>query len=197
MCDELGDILMQVLLHAKIAQEESSFDIYDVIEAIACKMIRRHPHIFAGKKLTGNIYQNWDELKKREKSFSSVSEEMQNVPKSFPPLLYGQKIQTKAAKAGFDFPNVESAFEKIYEETREFKEAIEEKNEEHIKEEGGDLLFSVVNVLRILHLYAHEAMSKSTKKFIHRFEKLESSILAENKDMKSMTQQEIDQYWKK
>ena len=199
MCEEIGDMLFHVLLQAKIAEDDFEFNIKDVIHSICKKMVHRHPFVFTDEKhYDGNFSDiKWEELKKEEKEFQTATDSIKAVAKSLPPLIYADKVQARAAKANFDYDNAYDAFEKIYEETQELLEALNSGDKEKILDEGGDLIFSVVNVLRLSKVRSFEALSYSSKKFIDRFETMENKIISEKKNIYKMKLAEIDQYWKK
>ena len=194
-CEELGDVLLQVMLHAQIAQEEHTFDIYDIIRSVSEKMIRRHPHVFAENGTEEDINVLWERIKETEKQHTSVSDKMDAVAQSLPSLIYADKIQAKAAKTGFDFKTANAAFEKIFEETEELREALRADQKENILEEGGDLLFAVVNVLRLCGLDAEAALRTAISKFIKRFRIMEQLITNEQKELSELSIEEMDNYW--
>lgn len=195
--EELGDLLLQVVFHAEIASENGYFDMNDVITGIYDKMIRRHPHVFSDIDVENSdeVLVNWEAIKNEEKSVDSVSEGMFNIAKSFPPLLRAEKLQKKMAKVGFDWPTVEGALAKIEEEMNELKEAINAGDQAHSLKELGDLLFSVVNVSRILKLDPSDALTITNDKVIKRFSYVEESLLAEGKDLKEESLQNMDRLW--
>lgn len=200
MEEELGDVLLQVLLHAQIAQDNKQFDLDSVAKKLAEKMIYRHPHVFQkSEKLTsGEVLDNWDELKKKEKS---------NIAKNFfteddlcmPALMSAQKIGKKSKKVNFDWNEVSEVMAKVDEELQEVKDELHdiEKNKANIKEEIGDLLFSVTQLARHLDIDAEDALRQANKKFITRFTKLEKLIKSEDKDMLKMQVPELEEYWQK
>lgn len=195
--DELGDLLLQVVFHAQIAKENGEFDIDDVTNAICKKMIRRHPHVFGDVKVKNSdeVLDNWDEIKKEEKGESKTSETLKSVSAYLPALMRAQKVQKKAAKVGFDWDGIDGALGKVREETDEFEEAV--KNGSNKEEELGDLLFSVVNTARFADVDAEEALTKATKKFISRFEKMEDKISDEGKRLENLSLDEMDMFWEK
>lgn len=195
LCEELGDLLLQVMLHAQIAKENCMFDVGDVIKSISEKMIRRHPHVFANTQKETDLYKQWDEIKQKEHNYKSISENMLDVAKYLPALTYSDKIQSKAAKVNFDFKDNSEALTKVYEEADELSEAIKLNNIKKIEEEAGDLLFAAVNVIRLSHLDGEDCLRKSTEKFIHRFEKMEKAITAENKSVDELDINSLNNYW--
>lgn len=197
LCEELGDVLLQIALHSQIASEENSFDITDVIDTVAKKMIIRHPHVFGDVKVANSeeVLSNWDKIKMVEKSQHTATDTLKSVPRAFPALMRAAKVQKRAAKVGFDWNDYRGAAEKIEEETAELKSAIENNNDANIMEEFGDLLFSVVNLSRFLKINAEEALNRATDKFTDRFEKVENLAISRGIDMKSSTLEELDKLW--
>lgn len=197
LCEELGDLLLQVVFHSDIAKENNEFDINDVTNGICKKLIMRHPHVFGTIKAdtSAQVLENWDAIKRVEKNQSTYSDTLNSVPKAFPALMRAAKVQKRAAKAGFDWDKLDEAFVKIPEETQELKQAIADNNKEQIFEEFGDLLFAAVNVSRFCGINAEEALSKATDKFINRFNLVEAEVIKNGKDMKQCTLQELDDIW--
>lgn len=195
--DELGDVLLQVVFHACIARQTGSFDILDVTTAICKKMIKRHPHIF-GKvtaKTAKDVIRNWEAIKKEEKGHETYTDVLKDIPKHIPALMKSYKVQKKAANVGFDWESPLGAADKIREETDELMEAVRQSTDEHIASEAGDLLFSVVNLCRMLHVEPETALLKTTQKFIDRFEYIEQSALKDGVLLKDMTLSEMDKLW--
>ena len=197
--DELGDVLLQVVFHSTIGKEEGTFSIQDVLNLVSNKMISRHTHIFADDKAetSEEVLNTWEKNKLKEKGLSSYTESLEDVCKYLPALMYAQKVQKKASKAGMDWDNASDALFKIEEEASEIKAAIEENNKEQIDEEIGDLLFSIVNVSRLLEIKAEDALKNSTEKFIKRFSLVEDEILNQGKKMDEMSLSELDEIWDK
>lgn len=195
LADELGDLLLQIVMISQINAETESFCINDVISCICEKMIRRHPHVFGSVSAdtTDEVLENWDKIKSEEKGLKSVSDTLNDVAKSLPSLLYSAKLQKKAAKTGFDFPDAAAALEKIYEETDELKEAVSQNS--NVYEEIGDLLFSVVNVSRHLNINPELALSDSSKKFLTRFCETERLAKSKNLDFATLPLEEKDKLW--
>ncbi|MGB9813776.1 MAG: nucleoside triphosphate pyrophosphohydrolase [Thermovenabulum sp.] len=195
--EELGDLLLQIVFHSRIAEEEGRFNIYDVIEKICDKMIRRHPHIFGEVKAETpeEVLKNWEDIKKEEKDFSSYAESMSELPEQLPALMKAYKVQEKAARVGFDWENVDGAFSKVQEELQEIQEVYKSEKSEKIKEEIGDLLFAVVNVARFLKVDPELALRDATKKFIRRFKYIEDEAKKQSKDLRKMTLGEMDILW--
>lgn len=189
--EELGDVLLQVVLHAQIAKEEKAFDIEDVAKGIADKLVHRHPHVFGNVKVssTQDILDNWEKLKKEEKPHRTSV--MDGVSKSQAALMSAQKISKKAVKVGFEWPNEELLYDCVQSEIKEFKEA---KTQEDKEEELGDILFAVVNLARWNHIDAEQALLKANKKFISRFRAMEQNA---DKELEHLSFEEWDLLWKK
>jgi len=190
--EELGDVLTQVIFHARIEEEAGNFNLDDVADVTCKKLIFRHPHIF-GDAPAGNADQvllAWDELKRREKRHETVTQAMDAVAKSLPGTWRAEKVQAKAKKVGFDWPDVSGALDKLREETDELQEAIRQKS--GIAEEVGDLLFSVVNLARMLDIDPEEALHNTTNKFIRRFDYLEQRAIEQGRDLSDMTLDEME-----
>ena len=197
LCEELGDLLLQVIMHSVIAEEEQNFTIQDVITGISEKMIRRHPHVFGeGKADTSKeVLKNWEEIKKEEKSEASVSDGMKRVARALPATIRAEKVQKKAAKVGFDFPNYEEAEKKVFEELKELQEARKNGSLAEQEEEFGDLLFSVVNLSRFLELNVENSLTNATDKFINRFVSVENLAHLEGLELNKMSIEELDALW--
>lgn len=201
LCEELGDVLMQVVFHARIEEEkgaDAAFTLEDVIRGICEKMIYRHPHVFGTGEVKADtpeeVLVNWEALKKKEKQTETQTDVMKNVPEALPALIRARKVQKKAADVGFDFPVTTDAFRKVYEEVQELEEAVTAENGE-IEEEFGDVLFALVNISRFLKINPEFALTKATKKFINRFEYIEKSALSQGKNLSDMTLEEMDLLW--
>lgn len=195
LCEELGDLLLQVAFHAALAEKDNNFDLNDIISGITEKMIRRHPHVFSDVKVTGtqDVLRNWEAIKAQEKGKEVSKSILGSVPKDFPALMYAYKIQEKAAKVGFDWPDIEGAWKKINEELAELKDAIAAK--EKVYEELGDLLFSVVNVARFLKLNPEEALLATIRKFKGRFAYLEHKAGENGKNINEYSLEQLDKWW--
>lgn len=195
--EELGDVLMQVVFHARIEEEAGSFVFDDVVDGICKKLIERHPHVFGNVAVNGtdDVLTNWDTIKRKSKHQDTFSSAMDAVPRELPALMRSTKIQQKAKKSGFDWKNSEGAFEKLSEELEELKDACKENNSEHIAEELGDVLFSVVNVSRFLNVDAEEALTAATDKFIQRYKIVEKTAAEQGIDMKESDISELDRLW--
>lgn len=192
--EELGDVLLQVVLHSQIASEEGAFDVEDVAKEINEKLIRRHPHVFGDTKVnsTQDILNNWEQIKKEEKAHRTSI--MDGISRSQSALMSAQKISKKAVKVGFEWDSEKTLYECVFSELQEFQEACGGQDREHIEEEMGDILFAIVNLARWNKLDAEQALLKANKKFINRFRKMEE--LAE-KPLEEYSFQEFDELWKK
>ncbi len=197
MCEELGDVLLQVVFHSQIEAEKNSFDFQDVCDGICKKLIERHPHVFGeiSVKNSREVLENWDKIKQKSKHQTTFTDTLKSVPMSFPALMRADKVQKRAKKAGFDWDNVKDASKKLDEELEEFKEALLENDGTQAEEEFGDLLFSMVNVSRFMGINSEKALHAATDKFINRFEKTE--IIAQKKgiDMKKSSLETLDRLW--
>lgn len=190
--EELGDVLLQVLLHSQIADEEGSFNIDDVAKELKDKLIHRHPHVFSDVKVNSpdEVMKNWDILKQEEKTHRKSA--MDGVSKSQSALMSAQKISKKAVKTGFEWPNEEELYKCIFSEFDEFKEAKAEGDKNHMEEEFGDILFAVVNLARWNKIDAEQALLKSNKKFMKRFRKMEE---LSQKPLNEYSFEEFDELW--
>lgn len=195
--EELGDLLLQIIFHSRLAEECGEFDIGDVIEGVCEKMIRRHPHIFGHVTVDGTdqVLKNWEEIKREEKDIKLESESMMNLPKTLPALMKAFKVQEKAARVGFDWDDVSGALDKVYEELDELKEVYNAGNRDKIREEMGDLLFACVNVARFLEVEPELALNDAVKKFINRFNFVETNAAKFDKNLRDMSLQEMEKLW--
>lgn len=197
MIEELGDILLHVVFHASIGKEDGYFNMTDIVESISDKMIYRHPHVFKEKNKIDSetTIELWDELKKKEKNFKTITEDLQAIAKALPSLIRASKVQKKVSKVGFDWDNVEDASLKVEEELKEVLEVYKTENKEKIKEEVGDLLFACVNVARLLKVNEEEALNITIEKFIKRFSFIEEAAIKSNKNLNDMSLEEMDELW--
>ncbi|MCH5278501.1 MAG: nucleoside triphosphate pyrophosphohydrolase [Christensenellaceae bacterium] len=197
--EELGDLLLQIVFHAAIEQERSEFTMRDVTTGIVNKLIYRHPHVFGSVKVNGadDVLYNWENLKQKEKSQSTVADAMHAVPASFPSLIRSYKIQKKAAHVGFDWGSALEALPKVEEEAAEVRDAIISGDAAAINEEIGDLLFACVNVSRLMKVDPELALKSATEKFMSRFIRMEQLMLSEGRKIGSMSLSEMDLYWER
>ena len=195
--EELGDVLLQIVLHARMEEEQGRFDLNGVADGICQKLIYRHPHVFGDVKVsgTGEVLSNWEDLKRKEKGQKTNTDALSAVARSLPALWRAEKVQKKAKKAGFDWPDVSGALDKLSEEIEELKTAVAEGS--NIEEELGDLLFSAVNVSRFVKVDTEQALTKATDKFIDRFRKVEAQAKAEGRPMEEMSLAELDALWER
>lgn len=193
--EELGDVLMQVLFHASIEEDAGRFDIDDVADQAVKKLIFRHPHVFGTRPVDGveQVLTNWDELKRQEKGQETYTDTLNAVARTLPALWRAEKVQRKAAKAGFDWPEVSGAFAKIDEESTELRAAAEAHT--NVEEELGDLLFAVVNAARFLQVDPEDALNRATDKFISRFQRVEQGAAASGADLKELPLSTLESLW--
>ncbi len=193
--EELGDLLFQILFHARISQEEGAFDITDVLNAISEKMIRRHPHVFGGTEVKDSqeVLVKWEQLKAQENNDRESA--VDGVPKALPALIRAQRVQEKASRVGFDWPDLPPVLEKFKEEAQEFSEALSRGDKQAAEDEMGDLLFTLVNVSRFLNIGAEGALNTTTKRFIERFKWVEKEARSLGRSLNEMTLEEMDRLW--
>lgn len=192
--EELGDLFLHLLFYTKIASEENKFNLNDVLETIAEKLIRRHPHIYGNVHVENSeeVKQNWEAIKQKEKARKSIFD---GIPKALPAIQKAIKIQEKSKTVGFEWECKEDVYKKVEEEIDELSAAIEENDQTHIEEEFGDVLFSLINYSRFLKIDAALALEKVNKKFINRFLKMEAYANTLNKNLNELTLQEMDTIW--
>ncbi len=185
---ELGDLLLNVVFQSLIMEEEGQFNIEDVSKGVSEKLIRRHPHVFGdiGVKNSKEVIRNWDAIKKEEKEHRHRKSVLDGVPAALPPLSKSEKLQHKAAKVGFDWENVDGAIDKMEEELEEMREAFRNKDMENLKEEMGDVVFSLVNVARLAGINITDALMKTNNKFEKRFRYIEENCDIEKSDLEKM-----------
>ena len=198
---ELGDLMLHLVFYARIGSEKGAFDVADVLNEVCDKLIRRHPHIYGDTKAEDEqaIKENWEKIKLKEKGNKSV---LGGVPTSLPAMVKAMRIQEKARGAGFDWDKKEQVWEKVEEEMNEFKQEFNIEDESKIDQEKaqnefGDLLFSLINYSRFIDINPEEALERTNKKFIKRFNYLESQSKKDGKELSDMTLQEMDEYWDK
>jgi len=192
---ELGDVLLHIVFYAKIGSEKNAFDIADVANAISDKLIDRHPHIYGDVvvKDEEEVKQNWEKLKLKEGK-SSV---LEGVPKSLPALVKANRIQDKVAGVGFDWEEPQQVWEKVQEELTELNEEVKNNNTDNIESEFGDVLFSMINYARFIGVNPENALERTNKKFIKRFQYLEKAAKKEGKELSDMSLVEMDVHWEK
>jgi len=211
LAEELGDMLLHIVMQAEMGREEKKFTIDDVISSISAKMIRRHPHVFSNKKVRSveEVWKRWEEIKSKEVKGSSdkVKGILESVPNALPALYRADKVQRRAARVGFDWNNIAGAWDKVDEEEKEIlklmgrskyqtsKPKVKPKTVAKIKEELGDLLFAIVNVSRKLDIDAEEALQNATSKFMRRFKEIELHAGKSGRHISKMTLPEMDAVW--
>ncbi|MBQ6332668.1 MAG: nucleoside triphosphate pyrophosphohydrolase [Clostridia bacterium] len=195
--EELGDVLMDIVFHSVIADEQGRFNENDVADGIVKKMIYRHPHVFGSEKAesSADVLKRWDELKQKEKNQKTQKEVLCAVPKRFPALMRSAKVQKRAGKVGFDWNNANEALPKVYEELEELKAAMNGSG--NLSEEAGDLLFAAVNVIRLLGLDPEQLLHDASDKFISRFGRMEELAKADGFELSELSLTEQDVYWEK
>lgn len=195
LCEELGDVLLQVVFHTRMEQECGGFSMPDVCDGVCKKLIVRHPHIFGDVTVSGTeeVLRNWDDIKRDTKGQTTHTQAMESVAKSLPALMRAEKIQAKAKMAGFDWADVSGAYGKVSEELDELKAAA--KSGGNVEEELGDLLFSVVNVSRFLKIDPEQALARANEKFIARFEYIEQAAAGRSKRPEELSPAELEKLW--
>ena len=201
--EELGDVLLQVVLHARIAEEEGYFSMEDIVDEICEKMIRRHPHVFGSAEAENSkeSLKLWEDIKKQEKKEETLADTLNRVAKAFPANIRAEKVQKKAAKSGFEFESMEQVLSKVKEELAELEEVIVQGKQsgktslERLDEEFGDLMFSMVNLSRFLGVNAENSLTNATNKFINRCVGIELLAQAKGERLNQMSAEEIDGLW--
>tara|TARA_B100000029_G_scaffold111535_1_gene103539 strand:- start:154 stop:936 length:783 start_codon:yes stop_codon:yes gene_type:complete len=194
--EELGDIMLHVALQSQIAQEDKKFTVTDALKIVNEKLVRRHPHVFGDKQtdVAFEAKQNWEATKHAEKNRKS---RLDGVPPALPALTRAQRLQQKAAYAGFDWEHVDDVWSKLHEEIDELKSAHENGDVDNVKEEIGDVLFSVVNLARYMDIPAEDMLRATNKKFVNRFQKIEEELEAKGKKLEESTLEEMDEIWER
>ncbi len=198
VCEELGDLLLQIAFHAQIASEAGFFDMNDVVAEITEKLVRRHPHVFGDIEVadSNEVSVNWDKIKEQEKQGRGESQSLlDNIPKALPALLKAEKVQKRAAKVGFDWPDYLGAMEKVKEETVELEEAIAEEPIDRVKDEMGDLFFALVNLARLLKVDPESVLAGTVDKFTKRFRFMEQKATETGIELSNLTLEQLDKLW--
>jgi len=192
---ELGDILLHIVFYSEMASETGDFDIYDVCKGLCEKLIYRHPHIFADVEANDSetVMQNWEQLKLKEKGGNKTV--LSGVPTSLPAMIKAHRIQDKARSVGFDWEEREQVWAKVQEEIDEFKAEVAAMDKDKMEAEFGDLLFSLINAARLFDINPENSLERTIKKFISRFNYLESKTISQGRDLKTMTLSEMDEIW--
>ena len=193
--EELGDVLLQVVFHAQMEKEAGRFNLDDAADGVCKKLIYRHPHVFGQVQVSGSgqVLENWDKLKRKEKGQQTHTDALNSVAHSLPALWRAEKVQKKARKAGFDWDDISGPMDKLYEELDELKAAVQVNG--NIEEELGDLLFAAVNLARFVNVDCETALTKATDKFSRRFEQVETLANEKGRAMEGMTLEELDKLW--
>ncbi len=196
LAEELGDLLLQVVFHSALGSEENRFDFQQVVDTIARKLIRRHPHVFGNKQLADAqaVQNHWEQSKVKDEGRASL---LSGIPKAAPALMQAQRLQEKAATVGFEWESIGPVYDKVNEEWGELKQAIKSKNQKEIENEFGDLLFALVNLGRFLNVNPEDALRKTNQKFIRRFEHIEKQYNNDIDAMKNASLQEMDKHWER
>jgi len=193
--EELGDLSLHILFQAELARESGKFDIFDSLRYISEKLIQRHPHVFDNnnsKQSTNDMNKSWEDAKQKEKQRNNI---LDGVPKNLPALLRARRIQEKAANVGFDWRELSPVLDKIDEEVAELKEAVASKDQDNIKDEMGDVFFSLVNLSRFLNINPEEALRMNISKFETRFAQVEKELKKRGKNLTDSTLEEMDEIW--
>ena len=195
--EELGDLLLQVVFLSQIASEENLFAFSDVVEIITQKLIRRHPYVFSEKRNHSSKEQvdQWEKIKQEERKQKDRSRILDGIAKNLPSLKRSQKIQDRASRVGFDWPDTKGVFEKIREEAQELEQALISEEKESIKEEIGDLLMIITNLARKLDIDSEEALNRANNKFVNRFNYIEDQLEMKNKEFKDIELKDLDVLW--
>jgi tetrapyrrole methylase family protein / MazG family protein len=200
LCEELGDLLLQIVFHAQLATETGAFTVADVVDALSNKMVRRHPHVFADAVIedVDAQWRSWERLKAQEATGRSRSSRLDGIPRHLGALQRGQRMQEKAARVGFDWRNADGVLEKLSEEVAELVEAqglSTQRGDEHVREEFGDVLFTLVNLARVLHIDAEGAMREANEKFYRRFAHMERVATERNTPLGDLTLEQLEELW--
>ena len=198
LCDELGDLLLQIVFHAQLGSEAGKFTVADVIDALSNKMVRRHPHVFGDAVIEDveSQWQSWEALKAKEKTGLKRKSRLEGIPKHLGALQRGQRMQEKASRVGFDWPGVHGVLDKLHEELTELAEARREKQDDpHVREELGDVFFTIVNLSRALGIDAETAMREANEKFYRRFSFMEERAAADGKALSDLSLDELEELW--
>lgn len=198
LCDELGDLLLQIVFHAQLGTETGAFTVADVVNALSNKMVRRHPHVFSDAVIedVDTQWRSWEALKAKEATGQKRKSRLEGIPKHLGALQRGQRMQEKASRVGFDWPDVGGILDKLHEELSELTEARREKQDDpHVREELGDVFFTIVNLSRALGIDAETAMREANEKFYRRFSFMEERAAATGKNLSDLSLNELEELW--
>ncbi len=196
MCKELGDLMLHIVFYSKIASEQQLFEVKDVLNQLCDKLIRRHPHIYGEMKAdsANEVHENWEKIKLQTEGNRSV---LGGIPSGMPALTKAYRIQDKVSGVGFDWDNKEDVWDKVQEELGELKVEVDAGNQARMEEEFGDVLFSLINYARFLNVHPEDALEKTNRKFMRRFQLLEQMVKADNRQLTDMNLSEMDEYWER
>jgi MazG family protein len=209
LTEELGDVLLHIVFHAQLGREAGRFDIDSIIEAISDKLVRRHPHVFGNEDASSaeEVVKNWEAIKAREKAARLENRSpderslLEGIPSKLPAIHEAHQISARAARAGFDWPDIQGIFEKLTEETRELREAMSASEDagrsERVEDEIGDILFCIVNIARRLNVDSESALKRSNRKFKARFRHMESALAAEGRTLEQTSLEDMEALWQK
>ena len=197
LCEELGDVLMQVVFHAEMEEEAGGFTFADVVDGVCQKLINRHPHVFGETRVSGSadVLKNWDSIKRAEKKMDAQTDLLRHVPKTLPGLMRAAKVQERARRVGFDWPEVSGAWNALDSEIGELQAAASSGDADAVADELGDVLFSAVNVSRFLGVDPELALARATDKFVRRFGKAEQLAREQGVDMQAASLDKLDELW--
>jgi XTP/dITP diphosphohydrolase len=196
MCKELGDLQLHIVFYSKVASEMGLFNVADVLNKLCDKLIRRHPHIYGEMKAdsANEVHENWEKIKLQTEGNRSV---LGGIPSGMPALTKAYRIQDKVSGVGFDWDNKEDVWAKVQEEVGELKAEVDAGNHDRVEEEFGDVLFSLINYARFLDVHPEDALEKTNRKFMHRFQLLEQMVKADGRSLPDMSLAEMDEYWER
>ncbi|MBR4647557.1 MAG: nucleoside triphosphate pyrophosphohydrolase [Bacteroidales bacterium] len=196
VCKELGDLMLHIVFYSKIASEQQLFDVKDVLNQLCDKLIRRHPHIYGGMKAdsANEVHENWEKIKLQTEGNRSV---LGGIPSGMPALTKAYRIQDKVSGVGFDWDNKEDVWNKVKEELGELKAEVDKEDPVRMEEEFGDVLFSLINYARFLHIHPEDALEKTNRKFMNRFQLLEKMVKEDSRQLTDMSLEEMDVYWER
>ena len=196
VCKELGDLMLHIVFYSKIASEQQLFDVKDVLNQLCDKLIRRHPHIYGEMKAdsANEVHENWEKIKLQTEGNRSV---LGGIPSGMPALTKAYRIQDKVSGVGFDWDNKEDVWNKVKEELGELKAEVDKEDPVRMEEEFGDVLFSLINYARFLHIHPEDALEKTNHKFMNRFQLLEKMVKEDNRQLTDMSLEEMDVYWER
>lgn len=204
LCEELGDLLFQVVFHSRISQENGEFDAYEVCRRLYEKMVGRHPHVFGGTSYASaqELLKHWEDIKAAEKEASGAAVKkraslLDGIPEHLPALYTTYQITSKASRVGFDWSDVEGIRDKFLEEFEELKAVFQNGDPEHIKDEVGDLLFTAVNIARFLQIDPETALKRANHKFAARFKEMEKHFAEQGKPLREVSLKEMDEFWER